>query len=55
MRKAIEAALITTREVTNHREGLIRWAGNSARLALRSGTRKIPSKGSSRRRIMPPD
>ena len=50
MRKAIEAALITTKNVNNHREGFVRWAGHAAKLALRSGNRGEPVK-----RIRPPD
>ena len=36
MRKAIEAALISTSEVSNHRERIIKWAGRAACLAVRS-------------------
>lgn len=37
MRRATEAALITKREDTNHREGFVRWT--AARFALGSGRR----------------
>ena len=52
MRRAIEAALITTKnkDISNHREGFVRWAGYAAKLALKSGSKGEPDKG-----ITPPD
>ena len=42
MRKAIEVALISTSEVSNHREGVIKWAGKTTCLAVRSIKRMMP-------------
>lgn len=60
MRKAIEAALITTSEVNNHREGFVRWAGTTAELAFGSfmmDSRENPGsrKDAPNKRIMPPN
>lgn len=41
MRKALEAAYITQKDVTNHREGFVRWSANAAKLALRSSDRRV--------------
>ena len=42
MRKAIEAAYICNKNVTNHREGFIKWAAPAAKLALRGIASRSP-------------